>query len=142
MSLGFWVSISRVRNGHLYVILKGVNLVVILGAALTLKRAVGSRQYHDPETGGRWAPLPWKNDRMFISCGLKFLNENSRTVERGGWVLPRPHIYYSESGDLPHYTWAERLLGGQKGSDAQATHRPLWPNPSWLRDVYALTGGS
>ena len=110
MSLGFWVSISRVRNGHLYVILKGVNLVVILGAALTLQRAVGSRQYHDPETGGRWAPLPWKNDRMFISCGLKFLNENSRTVERGGWVLPRPHIYYSWSQETSHTTH------GQKGS--------------------------
>ena len=49
MSLGFWVSISRVRNGHLYATLKGVNLVVILGAALTLKRAIGGRRYHDSD---------------------------------------------------------------------------------------------
>ena len=110
MSLVFWVSISRVRNGHLYVILKGVNLVVILGASVTLRRAVGSRQSHNPEAGGRWAPLPWKNDRTFISCGLKFLNENSRAIERGGWVLPRPHIYYSWSQE------SSQTTHGQKGS--------------------------
>ena len=34
---------SRVRNGLLYVILQGLNLVVVSGAALTLRQAVGSR---------------------------------------------------------------------------------------------------
>ena len=35
---------SRVRNGLLYVISKGlINLVVVLQAALTLKRTIGSR---------------------------------------------------------------------------------------------------
>ena len=38
------VSMSRVRNGLLYVISKGlINLVVVLQAALTLKRTIGSR---------------------------------------------------------------------------------------------------
>ena len=34
---------SRIRNGLLYVTSKRLNLVVVLGAALTLKRATGSR---------------------------------------------------------------------------------------------------
>ena len=42
-------SVCRVRNGLLYDISKGLNLVVVLGSALTLKRAVGSRRYRGPD---------------------------------------------------------------------------------------------
>ena len=44
------VSMSRVvRNGLPYVILKGLNSVVVLGAALILKRAIGGRRYHNSD---------------------------------------------------------------------------------------------
>ena len=52
-------------------------------------------------------PVDW-NSKMRI-VGL---------IERGGWALPRTHFSLSETGDLPNYTWAERLPGTQKGSDA------------------------
>ena len=39
---------------------------------------------------------------------------------------------------------AERLLGGQRGSDVKgcSTHRPLQQNPFWLRDACSHMGGS
>lgn len=40
------VSMSRVRSGLPCVISKGLNLIAVLGVALTLRRAIGSRQYH------------------------------------------------------------------------------------------------
>ena len=40
------VSMSRVRSGLPCVISKRLNLIVVLGAALTLRRAIGSRRYH------------------------------------------------------------------------------------------------
>ena len=63
-------------------------------------------------------PPPRHSDWRFIPCGLKLQDEDSRITERGGWALPRTHVSLSESGDLPTYTWAERLPGSQKGSDA------------------------
>ena len=59
------VSMSRVvRNGLPYVILKGLNSGVVLGAALTLKRAIGSRRYHDSDVS--WQSLP----KVFFSVWL------------------------------------------------------------------------
>ena len=52
-------SVCRVRNGLLYVISKGLNLVVVLGSALTLKRAVGSRWYHGPD-------VSWRLTKVFL----------------------------------------------------------------------------
>ena len=52
-------SVCRVRNGLLYDISKGLNLVVVLGSALTLKRAVGSRRYRGPD-------ISWRLTKVFL----------------------------------------------------------------------------
>ena len=57
---------SRVRNGLLSVISKGLNLVVVLGAALILKWAVGSRWYHNSDIS--WQSLP----KVFFSVWLTY----------------------------------------------------------------------
>lgn len=49
------VSMSTMRNGLPYIISKGLNLVVILGATLTLERAIGSKRYHGSDVS--WQSL-------------------------------------------------------------------------------------
>ena len=43
------------------------------------------------EAEGRWAP-PGESNKSFILYGPKLLEENSRTIKRGGWVLHRIYI--------------------------------------------------
>ena len=56
------------------------------------------------------------------SCGQILQDEdNSRRIIGEAEPCPekrwRPHISCSRGGDLSHRTWAEKLPGGQKGSD-------------------------
>ena len=64
---------------------------------------------------------PQAKQLEFVPCGQILQDEdNSRREEKLSLPLIKktPHIPYSQSqGDLPDYTRAKRLLGGQKGSD-------------------------
>ena len=53
------------------------------------------------------------------------------------------HFSFRESWDLLDHIPAERLPGGQSGSDVKgySTHMPFWKK-SWLRDVSSHIGGS
>ena len=75
------------------------------------------------------------------------MDQNSKTRIAGQLKLgPTQTTYFSfsESGDLPNYTYSGKLLGDQNESDVKgcSTHRPLWYNSSWLKVVCELTGGS
>ena len=62
---------------------------------------------------------PQAEQLEFVPCGQILQNIDSRS-ERGAEPCPekRPHVSHSPGqGDLPDYTRAERLLGGQKGCD-------------------------
>ena len=64
---------------------------------------------------------PQAEQLKFVPCGQIFQDEdNSRRIIGVAEPRPdkRPHISHSRGqGDFPTYTCAERLLGGQKGSD-------------------------
>ena len=73
---------------------------------------------------------PPQSKWRFIPCGLKCQDKNSRTIETGGWALPRQHISLSSSKKITH-TQKDYLKmmwwSDAKGSDEKwcSTHRPL-----------------
>ena len=65
---------------------------------------------------------PQAKQLQFVPCGQILQDEdNSRRIIGEAEPCPdkrwRPHISCSRGGDLSHCTWAEKLPGGQKGSD-------------------------
>ena len=81
------------------------------------------------EAGGR-CPRPGQSEWIFIPCGLKFQDKNSKTIETGGCALPRQHISLPPSKKITH-TQKDYLKvmwwSDAKGSDEKgcSTHRPL-----------------
>ena len=78
--------------------------------------------------------LVWR----FFPYGPKLQEQNSRTIKRGGWALPRPHIFHSPRQETFLITYTQKVLWSSKKNDAGEmfiTHRPLQYSPSWLGDV-------
>ena len=68
--------------------------------------------------------LVWR----FFPYGPKLQEKNSRTIQRGGWALPRPHIFHCPSQETSLITYTQKVLWSSKGNDTREmliTHRPL-----------------
>ena len=70
-----------------------------------------------------WRQMGLRLSSWGLSPGHRYSKKKIITGLKWSWTLPRkemngPHIYYSwDQGDLPNFTCAERLLGGQKGRE-------------------------